>query len=88
MTNALICCKNAPSIPNENFTALSRLDHQRAVSLISKKTGRKIDEIEDVFVWGNNSETLYPDANWASIDEIRVQEIVMDENYFDNEFID
>ena len=53
-TNALVCCNNAPSIPNKNFTALSRLDHQRALNLISKKTGNKVDEIENVIVWGNH----------------------------------
>lgn len=88
MTNALICCKSAPSIPNKNFTALSRLDHQRAVSLLSKKTGRKTDEIDNVIIWGNHSQSQFPDTNFASIDGTPVREIVMDDDYFDNEFID
>ena len=55
MTNALICSKNAPSIPKKNFTALSRLDQTRAVSTLSKKLDEKVDKIQDVIIWGNHS---------------------------------
>eukprot|EP00494_Astrolonche_serrata_P023309 UN23567 len=64
-TNALITMKNAPRIPKENFTALTRLDQNRAISQISAKSGVPVGSIKNVVIWGNHSKTQYPDARNA-----------------------
>jgi malate/lactate dehydrogenase len=65
--NCLICCHYAKGIPKENFTALSRLDHNRTISALAFKTDSKISDISKVAVWGNHSETVYPDIRNATI---------------------
>jgi len=67
-TNALICALNAPNIPKENFSALTRLDHNRAVFQLADKLGTSIDKIRDVVIWGNHSATQYPDLRFALAD--------------------
>jgi hypothetical protein len=59
-TNAYIAMKSAPSLPKKNFTAMLRLDHNRALSLLSAKSGKPVDAIEKLTVWGNHSPTMYP----------------------------
>jgi len=66
-TNCLIAMSNAPSIPRQNFTAMTRLDHNRAVSQLVAKTGAKVADVERVIIWGNHSATQYPDLNHALI---------------------
>jgi len=66
-TNCLIALKNAPSIPKENFTAMTRLDQNRAVSQLSTKVKTPVENIKNVIIWGNHSSTQYPDANHAII---------------------
>ena len=66
-TNTLICAHYAPSIPKKNFTALTRLDQNRALSQISEKAGYKVDEVKNVIIWGNHSATQYPDVTHAVI---------------------
>lgn len=61
-TNALIASRNAPDIPRERFTALTRLDHNRARSLLAKKVGRRVDDVTHMTIWGNHSATQYADA--------------------------
>jgi malate/lactate dehydrogenase len=78
-TNCLICCHYAKGIPKENFTALSRLDHNRAISTLAFKTDSKISDISRVVVWGNHSETIYPDIRNAIIKGKRVSELVSNE---------
>lgn len=66
-TNALICSMNAPSIPKENFTALTRLDQNRAMAQVAQKVGCPVDNVKNVIIWGNHSATQYPDVNHATI---------------------
>ena len=66
-TNAYIAMKSAPSLPRENFTAMLRLDHNRALSQLAAKTGKPVDAIEKMIVWGNHSPTMYPDYRFATI---------------------
>ena len=66
-TNALICSHYAPSIPKKNFTALTRLDQNRAVSQLSEKTGARVEDIKNVIIWGNHSLTQFPDIAHGEI---------------------
>merc|ERR1712061_830983 len=68
-TNALICSTYAPSIPKENFTAMTRLDQNRASSQLATKLGCRVDQIKNVVIWGNHSKTQYPDVNQATIQD-------------------
>jgi len=68
-TNALICSTYAPSIPKENFTAMTRLDHNRASSQLAEKIGCRVDQIKNVIIWGNHSKTQYPDVNQAVVED-------------------
>ena len=86
-TNAWIAMKSAPSLPKENFTAMLRLDHNRALSQLASKTGKPVDSIEKMTVWGNHSPTMYPDYRFASIDGKAAPAAVGDEAWYKNEFI-
>jgi malate dehydrogenase len=66
-TNALIASKNAPSIPKKNFTALTRLDQNRAVTQIADKVGTKVENVKNIIIWGNHSATQYPDITHSTI---------------------
>lgn len=66
-TNALICSHYAPDIPKENFTAMTRLDHNRAAGQLGLKTGTNVSEIENVAIWGNHSPTMFPDIKNTTI---------------------
>ena len=66
-TNALIAMRNAPDLAPEQFTAMTRLDHNRAVSQVAEKTGAAAPEIRQVTIWGNHSATQYPDLSHATI---------------------
>ncbi|KAL3266186.1 hypothetical protein HHI36_010369 [Cryptolaemus montrouzieri] len=65
-TNALICAKYAPSIPKENFTAMTRLDQNRAQAQIAAKIGIPVANVSNVIIWGNHSSTQFPDASHAT----------------------
>jgi malate dehydrogenase len=67
-TNALIAQRNAPSLPPQNFTAMTRLDHNRAVAQVSEKTGTPLAKIAKAIIWGNHSATQYPDLHHATVD--------------------
>ncbi len=67
-TNAYIAMKSAPSLPKSSFTAMMRLDHNRALSQLAAKTGRPVSSIEKLIVWGNHSPTMYPDVRFMTID--------------------
>ena len=86
-TNALIAQNNAPDIPKERFSALTRLDHNRAISQLAKKTGAKVTDIKKVTIWGNHSATQYPDIFHAEIDGKNAAEVVNDEKWIADEFI-
>lgn len=86
-TNALIAMTNAPDIPNERFSALTRLDHNRAISQLSKKTGAKVTDIKKVTIWGNHSASQYPDIFHAEVAGRNAAEVVNDEAWIENDFI-
>ena len=78
-TNAHIAMMSAPSLPRENFTAMLRLDHNRALSQIAAKTGKPVDSIKKLCVWGNHSPTMYADYRFATIDGASVAEMINDQ---------
>eukprot|EP00350_Pseudokeronopsis_sp_OXSARD2_P008017 CAMPEP_0170545262 /NCGR_PEP_ID=MMETSP0211-20121228/3715_1 /TAXON_ID=311385 /ORGANISM="Pseudokeronopsis sp., Strain OXSARD2" /LENGTH=286 /DNA_ID=CAMNT_0010849117 /DNA_START=213 /DNA_END=1073 /DNA_ORIENTATION=- len=90
-TNALICSNYAPSINRRNFTALTRLDQNRAVSQLSEKTGVKVDDIKNVTIWGNHSLTQFPDISHGEIvdGEMKkpIADVVNDDNWAKETFI-
>ena len=86
-TNALIASTYAPSIPKKNFTAMTRLDQTRALSLIADKTNAKTEEIENIIIWGNHSATQYPDTHFATIKGKNLRQLVNNDKYLDSEFI-
>ncbi|MDQ6686162.1 MAG: malate dehydrogenase [Actinomycetota bacterium] len=86
-TNALIAMTNAPDIPNERFTALTRLDHNRAISQLAAKTGAAVGEIKKMTIWGNHSATQYPDIFHAEISGKNAAETVNDQGWVESEFI-
>ena len=66
-TNAYIAMKSAPGLPAKNFTAMLRLDHNRAVSQLAARTGKSVNDIEKMIVWGNHSPTMYPDLRFCTV---------------------
>ena len=78
-TNAYIAMKSAPDLPARNFTAMLRLDHNRALSQIAAKTGKDVASIEKLTVWGNHSPTMYADYRFATIDGQSVKALINDE---------
>ena len=78
-TNAYIAMKSAPSLPRENFTAMLRLDHNRAASQIAAKTGTKVGDIEKLAVWGNHSPTMYADYRFATVGGKAVKDLINDQ---------
>ncbi|MDO5356231.1 MAG: malate dehydrogenase [Conchiformibius sp.] len=78
-TNAYIAMKSAPDLPAKNFTAMLRLDHNRAASQIAEKTGKAVGSIEKLCVWGNHSPTMYADYRFASIGGESVKELINDQ---------
>ena len=86
-TNALIAMANAPDIPQERFTALTRLDHNRALSQLAAKTGSTVRDIKKMTIWGNHSATQYPDIFHAEVGGQNAAETVDDQAWIENEFI-
>jgi len=86
-TNALIAMSNAPDIPRERFSALTRLDHNRAISQLAAKTGAAVTEIKRMTIWGNHSATQYPDVFHAEIGGRNAAEVVGDQDWVENTFI-
>jgi malate dehydrogenase len=78
-TNAYIAMKSAPDLPKKNFTAMLRLDHNRALSQIAAKTGKPVGDIEKLIVWGNHSPTMYPDYRFATIGGQAVKPMINDD---------
>ena len=77
-TNAWIAMKSAPGLPRENFTAMLRLDHNRALSQVATKTGKPVADIDKLAVWGNHSPTMYADYRFATIGGARVPDLIGD----------
>jgi len=78
-TNAYIAMKSAPDLPKKNFTAMLRLDHNRALSQLAAKSGKPVGEIEKFVVWGNHSPTMYPDYRFATIGGQSVKAMINDD---------
>ncbi len=77
-TNAYIAMKSAPDLPAKNFTAMLRLDHNRALSQLAAKTGKPVASIKNLAVWGNHSPTMYADYRFATIDGVSVKDMIND----------
>jgi malate dehydrogenase len=86
-TNAYIAMKSAPDLPKENFTAMLRLDHNRALSQLAVKTGTAVGDIEKLVVWGNHSPTMYPDFRFATVGGRNMTELVDDQVWNKDTFI-
>ena len=86
-TNALIALRNAPDIPAERFSALTRLDHNRAISQLAARTGAKVADIKRMTIWGNHSATQYPDLFHAEVGGRNAAEVVDDQAWIENDFI-
>ena len=86
-TNALIAQSNADGVPRERFTAMTRLDHNRAVAQLADKTGAAVTEITNMAVWGNHSPTMYPDLFNAKVSGQRAWDVVGDESWVADEYI-
>ncbi len=86
-TNALIAMSNAPDIPRERVSALTRLDHNRAISQLAAKTGAKVTDVKKMTIWGNHSATQYPDVFHAEIGGKNAAKVVNDQAWIENDFI-
>jgi malate dehydrogenase len=86
-TNAYIAMKSAPDLPRRNFTAMLRLDHNRALSQIAAKTGKPVTAIEKLAVWGNHSPTMYADYRFATIDGASVKDMIGDDAWNRDTFL-
>eukprot|EP00347_Sterkiella_histriomuscorum_P019103 403342937 len=91
-TNALIASHYAPSIPKKNFTALTRLDQNRALSQLAERLHARVEDIKNVIIWGNHSLTQYPDVNHAEVltadgKRKKIREAVNDDKYLNDAFL-
>jgi malate dehydrogenase len=86
-TNALIAMNNAPRIPRERFTAMTRLDQNRAMAQLAAKSGRPVSDVTHMTIWGNHSATQYPDAFRARIGGRPANEVIGDDGWIEKEFI-
>ena len=85
-TNALIAQRNAPSINPRQFTAMTRLDHNRAMSQIAGKAGKTINDVKQMTIWGNHSATQYPDLHHSTVDgELAID--MVDQSWYEDQFI-
>ncbi|MFY9913648.1 MAG: malate dehydrogenase [Nocardioidaceae bacterium] len=86
-TNALIAMNNAPDIPNERFSALTRLDHNRALAQLAAKADVSVNDLAKMTIWGNHSATQYPDIFHAEVNGKNAAETVDDQSWLENDFI-
>jgi malate dehydrogenase len=86
-TNALICQSAAPDLDPLQFTAMTRLDHNRAMSQVAMKTGTTVNDITNMTIWGNHSATQYPDLFHAAVNGTNAVELINDQNWLENDFI-
>ncbi len=86
-TNAYIAMKSAPSLPKQNFTAMLRLDHNRALSQLATRTGKPVSSIEKMVVWGNHSPTMYPDLRFSTVGGQPAKVLVNDETWYRDTYI-
>jgi malate dehydrogenase len=86
-TNCLIAKSNAPDIPAERFSAMTRLDHNRAIAQLAAKTGAAVKDITNMTIWGNHSATQYPDIFQAKVNGQDAAALVDDQSWLENDFI-
>jgi malate dehydrogenase len=86
-TNALIAMNNAPDVPDERFTAMTRLDENRAVAQLANKLGVGVTDVQDLVVWGNHSPTMFPDLFNATVNGRRAVDAVDDMAWYENEYL-
>jgi malate dehydrogenase len=86
-TNALIAMKNAPSLKPEQFTAMMRLDHNRALTQVAQKTGKPVTSVKKMSIWGNHSATQYPDVFHAEVDGQNAFKTINDQAWVEGHFI-
>ena len=86
-TNAFIAMRSAPGLPKKNFTAMLRLDHNRALSQVAARIGKPVDTVEKMIVWGNHSPTMYPDYRFATVGGQSVKAMIADEAWNRDTFL-
>jgi len=86
-TNAYIAMKSAPSLPKANFTAMMRLDHNRAISQLAARLGKPVSSVEKMIVWGNHSPTMYPDIRFATVGGANAVASLNDEAWYRDSYI-
>jgi malate dehydrogenase len=86
-TNCLIAASNAPDIPQERFTAMMRLDHNRAIAQVARRTRSLVSEVTNMTIWGNHSATQYPDVFHAKVKGQPGHQVIDDQGWIENEFI-
>ena len=86
-TNCLIAASNAPDIPRRRFNAMVRLDHNRAIAQVAKKTDAQVSDVTNMTIWGNHSATQYPDVFNAKVRGVNAAEAIGDQAWIENEFI-
>jgi malate dehydrogenase len=86
-TNCLIAMNNAPNIPNGRFTAMTRLDHNRAIAQVATKTGTTVNDITKMTIWGNHSATQYPDLFHAEVKGAVAADVIGDQGWLESDFI-
>jgi malate dehydrogenase len=86
-TNALIAMSSAPDVPRERFTAMTRLDHNRAIAQLARKTGAAVGDITRMTIWGNHSATQYPDIFHAKVNGTDASEVAGDRTWLEQDFI-
>ena len=86
-TNAYIAMKNAPDLNPANFTAMMRLDHNRALTQIAQKTGNTVNDVKKVIIWGNHSATQYPDIFHAQVKDQNAASLINDQAWLESSFI-
>ncbi|MDY3331698.1 MAG: malate dehydrogenase [Pelistega sp.] len=86
-TNAYIAMKSAPDLPAKNFTAMLRLDHNRALTQLAQKSGTQVKDIENLIVWGNHSPTMYPDIRFATVNGESLEKKINDDVWNKDNFI-
>jgi malate dehydrogenase len=85
-TNSLIAQRNAPDLNPRNFTAMTRLDHNRAMAQLAQKAGKPVSDVDGLCIWGNHSATQYPDIHRATVDGVDAMSLV-DMNWYSDDFI-
>ncbi|MCR6712653.1 MAG: malate dehydrogenase [Demequina sp.] len=86
-TNALIASAHAPDVPATRFTAMMRLDHNRALAQLAAKAGASVGDVRNVTIWGNHSAKQFPDTNYARIGARRAEDVIADDAWIDQKFI-